>query len=43
VPVVLGTGKQLFGRKLRRQRMKLRESRALVSGSVLLRYEPYTG
>jgi dihydrofolate reductase len=43
VPVALGTGKQLFGRMLRRQRMKLLESRALASGSVLLRYEPYTG
>jgi dihydrofolate reductase len=41
VPVVLGSGKQLFGRKLRRLRMKLLESRALASGSLLLRYEPY--
>jgi dihydrofolate reductase len=41
VPVVLGSGKQLFGRKLSRKRMKLLESRALASGSVLLRYEPY--
>jgi dihydrofolate reductase len=41
VPVVLGSGKQLFGHKLRRLRMKLLESRALASGSVLLRYEPY--
>ena len=41
VPVVLGNGKQLFGRKLSRLRMKLLESRALTSGSVLLRYEPY--
>lgn len=40
VPVVLGNGKQLFGRKLSRLRMKLLESRPLVSGSVLLRYEP---
>jgi dihydrofolate reductase len=41
VPVVLGNGKQLFGRKLSRLRMKLLESRALTSGSLLLRYEPY--
>jgi dihydrofolate reductase len=41
VPVVLGSGKQLFGRKLSRQRMKLLESRPLVSGSVLLRYAPF--
>jgi dihydrofolate reductase len=41
VPVVLGSGKQLFGRKLSRLRMKLLESRALASGSVLLRYEPF--
>jgi len=41
VPVVLGSGKQLFGRKLSRLRMKLLESRPLASGSVLLRYAPY--
>ena len=41
VPVVLGSGKQLFGRKLSRLRMKLLESRALASDSVLLRYEPF--
>jgi dihydrofolate reductase len=41
VPVVLGSGKQLFGRALRRVRMKLLESRALASGSVLLRYERF--
>jgi dihydrofolate reductase len=41
VPVVLGSGKPLFGRALRRARMKLLESQALASGSVLLRYEPY--
>lgn len=41
VPVVLGNGKQLFGRKLSRLRMKLLESRPLASGSVLLRYEPF--
>jgi dihydrofolate reductase len=41
VPVVIGTGKPLFGRNLCRRRMKLLESRALASGSVLLRYQPY--
>jgi dihydrofolate reductase len=41
VPVVLGSGKQLFGRALSRKRMKLLESRPLAAGSVLLRYEPY--
>ena len=41
VPVVLGSGKQLFGRKLRRQRMNLLESRPLASGSMLLRYAPF--
>jgi dihydrofolate reductase len=41
VPVVLGSGKQLFGRKLSRLRMKLLESRPLASGSVLLRYAPF--
>jgi dihydrofolate reductase len=41
VPVVLGSGKQLFGRKLSRLRMKLLESRPPASGSILLRYEPY--
>jgi dihydrofolate reductase len=42
VPVVIGTGKVLFGRKLGRLTMKLLESRPLASGSVLLRYEPYS-
>jgi dihydrofolate reductase len=41
VPVVLGSGKQLFGRKLSRLRMKLLDSRPLASGSVLLRYAPF--
>jgi dihydrofolate reductase len=41
VPVVLGKGKQLFGRGASRLRMKLLESRALASGSVLLRYAPH--
>jgi len=41
VPVVLGSGKQLFGRKLSRLRMKLLESRSLNSGSLLLRYAPF--
>jgi dihydrofolate reductase len=43
VPVVLGNGKPLFGRPPGRLRMKLLESRALASGSVLLRYEPFAG
>ena len=43
VPVVLGNGKPLFGRPPSRLRMKLLESRALNSGSVLLRYEPFAG
>lgn len=41
VPVVLGSGKQLFGRNLSRLRMKLLDSRPLASGSVLLRYRPF--
>jgi dihydrofolate reductase len=41
VPVVLGSGKQLFGRELSRLRLKLLESRPLASGSVLLRYAPF--
>jgi dihydrofolate reductase len=43
VPVVLGSGKELFARKLSRLRMKRLESRPLASGSVLLRYEPFAG
>jgi dihydrofolate reductase len=40
VPVVLGSGKQLFGRSLSRLGLKLLEARALSSGCVILRYEP---
>jgi dihydrofolate reductase len=40
VPVVLGSGKPLFGRKPSRLGMKLLEARALSSGCVILRYEP---
>jgi dihydrofolate reductase len=40
VPVVLGSGKPLFGRNLSRLRLKLLETRALSSGCVVLRYEP---
>jgi dihydrofolate reductase len=40
VPVVLGTGKPLFGRNLSRLRLKLLEERRLSSGCVVLRYEP---
>jgi len=43
VPVVLGNGKQLFGGRLSRLRMKLLEGRPLASGSVLLRYQPFAG
>jgi dihydrofolate reductase len=39
-PVILGTGKTLFGRNLARQRLKLLESRSLSSGGVILRYAP---
>jgi dihydrofolate reductase len=40
VPVVLGSGKSLFGRNLSRQRLTLLESRPLSSGAVILRYAP---
>jgi dihydrofolate reductase len=40
VPVVLGSGKPLFGRNPNRLGMKLLEARALASGCVILRYEP---
>jgi dihydrofolate reductase len=40
VPVVLGSGKPLFGRNLSRLRLRLLESRPLSSGCVVLRYEP---
>jgi dihydrofolate reductase len=43
VPVVLGSGKQLFGRNLNRLRLKLIEARPLASGCVILRYEPHSG
>lgn len=39
-PVILGSGKTLFGRNLARQRLKLLESRSLSSGGVILRYAP---
>lgn len=42
-PVVLGSGKPLFGRGLSRQRLKLLEARPLSSGCVILRYEPDRG
>jgi dihydrofolate reductase len=38
-PVVLGTGKPLFGRGLSRHTLKLIEARSLTSGCVILRYE----
>ena len=40
VPVVLGSGKLLFGHELSRLRMKLLEALPLSSGAVFLRYEP---
>jgi dihydrofolate reductase len=43
VPVVLGSGKPLFGRNLSRLRLKLLEARPLSSGCVVLRYEPRPG
>jgi dihydrofolate reductase len=42
-PVVLGSGKPLFGRNLSRVRLKLLEARPLSSGCVILRYEPKRG
>ena len=41
VPVVLGTGKSLFGHNLSRLRLKLLEVRPLSLGCVVLRYEPH--
>lgn len=41
VPVVLGSGKPLFGRGTERLRLKLLDTRALPSGCVILRYEPW--
>lgn len=40
VPIVLGKGSPLFGRGLKRLRMKLLEARPMASGCVVLRYEP---
>ncbi|MBZ5682977.1 MAG: dihydrofolate reductase family protein [Acidobacteriia bacterium] len=40
VPVVLGSGKPLFGGNLSRLRLKLLEARPLSSGCVILRYVP---
>jgi dihydrofolate reductase len=39
-PVVLGSGKSLFGRGLSSLKLKLLEARPLSSGGVVLRYEP---
>jgi dihydrofolate reductase len=39
-PVVLGSGKTLFGRNLAEMKWKLLEARPLSSGCVILRYEP---
>jgi dihydrofolate reductase len=40
VPVVLGSGRTLFGRELDRLHLRLLESRPLASGAVILRYLP---
>jgi dihydrofolate reductase len=40
VPIILGTGKPLFGRGLSSRKLKLLEARALSSGCVILRYAP---
>ena len=40
VPVVLGDGTPLFKKIANRKRMKLRESRPMKSGGVILFYEP---
>jgi dihydrofolate reductase len=42
-PVILGSGKSLFGRSLPRQKLKLLDMRQLASGGVILRYEPLRG
>jgi dihydrofolate reductase len=39
-PVVLGTGKRLFGEAGDKQRLALRDSRAVGKGIVILTYEP---
>jgi dihydrofolate reductase len=39
-PVILGSGKTLFGGGLSMVKLKLLEARPLSSGAVILRYEP---
>ena len=39
-PVILGSGRTLFGRGLDTQKLKLLEARALSNGGVILRYAP---
>jgi dihydrofolate reductase len=39
-PVILGSGKTLFGRDLARRQLKLLDSRTLASGGIILRYAP---
>ena len=39
-PVILGSGKMLFGGGLSKLKLKLLEARPLLSGAVILRYEP---
>lgn len=38
-PVILGTGRPLFGEGIQKQNLKLAQSQALSSGGVILRYE----
>lgn len=40
VPVILGTGKPLFGHDLNRQKLELIDSRTLSTGCVIVRYAP---
>jgi dihydrofolate reductase len=39
-PMILGSGRPLFGQALARQRLTLIEARTLSSGCVILRYQP---
>ncbi len=39
-PVILGTGKPLFGRGLDMRKLRLMDTRRLSNGGVILRYEP---
>jgi len=39
-PILLGSGRPLFGQALARQPLKLLEARPLSTGCVVLRYQP---